>query len=101
MNLAIEKFGIGNCGTRLLVSDGYFSGSPLSGTATWAGTTIASMQLTLGTYLWTWGAGATADSFTLNIGVVPEPSSSIITGCALTGRALCRRRQPDSKEAVG
>lgn len=90
-----DKFGMGSSGTWLLVPDGYVSGAPLSGTATWTATTIASMQLTPGTYLWTWGAGATADSLTLNIGVVPEPSSAILLGCGIAGLALHRRRKPD------
>ena len=48
---------------------GYVSGSALSDTgATWDNQTFRSLDVTPGTYKWTWGSGANADSFTLNIG---------------------------------
>jgi hypothetical protein len=51
----------------------YVSGAPISGTATWNGRTFGSMGLIPGTYVFTWGADATADSLTLNIGSVTPP----------------------------
>jgi hypothetical protein len=54
---------------------GYISGSPLSGMATWDNATFASLGVTPGVYVWTWGSGAHADSFTLDITAVPEPST--------------------------
>ena len=63
---------------EVLVPVGYVSGSPLSGTSTWVGTSFSDLGVTPGTYIWTWGTGATADSFTLQIGqpsAVPEPGT--------------------------
>jgi hypothetical protein len=57
---------------------GYVSGTPL-GTSndTWTGATFASLGVTPGTFVWTWGTGANADSFSLQIGPAsaPEPAS--------------------------
>jgi hypothetical protein len=56
----------------------------LNATDTYAGQTISSLGLTPGTYTWTWGTGAHADSLTVQIGpaAIPEPSTAII---ALSG----------------
>jgi hypothetical protein len=43
------------------------SGTQLKNTATYTGQTISSLGLTPGTYTWTWGTGAHADSFVLVI----------------------------------
>jgi hypothetical protein len=52
-------------GVSLVVPAGYVSGDPLSGSATYQGETFASLGLEAGTYIWTWGTGATADTLTL------------------------------------
>lgn len=57
----------------LFVPHGYTSGAQLSGTATWTSATLGSLGVTPGTYTYTWGSGATADSLTVN--AVPEPST--------------------------
>jgi hypothetical protein len=61
-----DAFGIqnGSLGKDIIVPIGYTSGSPLSGTATFANKTISSMGLTPGTYLYDWGS----DSIRLQIG---------------------------------
>jgi hypothetical protein len=66
-----DTFGIqnGSLGKDIIVPIGYTSGSPLSGTATFANKTISSMGLTPGTYLYDWGS----DSITLEI---ETPSST-------------------------
>src|SRR5262249_23636447 len=60
----------------LLVPTGYISGTPLGpSTATWNNATFASLGVIPGTYVWTWGSGEHADSFTLQIGV-PDSGST-------------------------
>lgn len=58
----------------LFVPSGYTSGSALSDISTYDNQTFTSLGVTPGTYIWTWGSGANADSFKLVIGV-PKPSS--------------------------
>lgn len=48
--------------------DNYVSGSPIEGTSTWSNATFTSLGLVPGSYVFTFGDGATADSITLNIG---------------------------------
>jgi hypothetical protein len=72
------------------VPAGYASGSPLSATSTWSGATISNLGLTPGSYTWTWGSGPPTDSFTLNIGVVPEPGAlTMVLAAGLAG--ICTR----------
>ena len=73
---------------------GYVSGANLSETAAYNGATFASLHLTPGTYTWSWGTGANADSFTLQIGplaVVPEPASLALLVMGLAGLGMMRR----------
>jgi hypothetical protein len=65
--------GIEGASPELDVPMGYHSGNPLMSGATWDNTNFSTLQVTPGTYVWTWGSGADADSFTLQIGAVPAP----------------------------
>ena len=70
----------------LIVPFSYVSGSALAGTATFSGATLSAVGATPGTYVWTWGSGATADSLTLQVGAAaPEPSTILTVGGALLG----------------
>ena len=80
----------------LIVPSNYVSDTALSSTSTFDNATIASLGATPGTYKWTWGTGANADSFTLNIEAVamPEPSSLtvLVIGLACLGMVVRTRR---------
>ena len=82
----------------LWVPSQYVSDSPLSSTATWDNATLASLGVTVGTYVWTWGSGAD-QSFTLDVGAstppptVPEPGSVALFAAGLLGLALLRWRR--------
>ena len=66
----------------------------LSFATTWANNTIAGLGITPGTYTWNWGAGPTADSFTLTtITAVPEPSSLALLGFGFATLLGYRRRR--------
>lgn len=82
-----DRFGVE--GLSLYVPAGYESGTSLFGTATYENETFESLGITPGTYVWTWGTGANADSLTLNI--VPEPTSLMVLGIASV--TLMRRRR--------
>jgi hypothetical protein len=78
--------------------DSYVSGNSLSGTDTWAGTTLAALGLTPGaSYDYTWGSGAHADSLVINIEPtsqsVPEPVSMAMFAAGLMTLGLIRRRR--------
>ncbi|WP_406622739.1 IPTL-CTERM sorting domain-containing protein [Acidovorax sp. SDU_ACID1] len=87
---------------RMFVPLGYTSQSLLSSSAVWSATTLAALGLTPGTYTWTWGAGPTADSFTVQIGplaaaAIPTLSEWALIGLssilAMLGISRMRRRQ--------
>jgi hypothetical protein len=86
---AVGLDGLGS--NRLFVPSGYLSGNPLSDTSTYSNATLASVGVTPGTYIWTWGTGIHADSFTLQI--VPEPSTSALLGLTGIGAGVMAYRR--------
>jgi hypothetical protein len=57
--------------------------------------TFASLGVTPGTYVWSWGTGLPNQNFTLIIGAagVPDGGSTIsLLGCAFIGLAALRRQ---------
>ena len=74
-----DEFGINQ--DKVLVYKNYVSGTPLSATNTIAGETFASLDLTPGSYVWSWSS----DSITLNIGAVPVPPAVWLFGSGLLG----------------
>src|SRR5947207_14277430 len=83
----------------LVVPVGYVSGNTLSNSMTFNNATLASLGVTPGTYVWTWGTGAD-QNFTLQIGSVGVPPPGVpdggttvsLLGCALLGLAALRRK---------
>jgi PEP-CTERM motif len=79
---------------------GYISGDWLSGEATFAGADFEDLGLTPGTYVWSWGAGLHADTFTVQIGV-PEPSTWAILMVGFGGVGLVGYRRTRKATAIG
>ena len=83
--------GLGN----LFVPQGYVSGAALSDSMTFNNATLASLGVTPGTYVWTWGTGLPNQNFTLVIGGVgvPDGGSTVsLLGFALFGLVALRRK---------
>ena len=83
--------GLGN----LFVPQGYVSGAALSDSMTFNNATLASLGVTPGTYVWTWGTGLENQNFTLVIesAGVPDSGSTVsLLGCGLLGLAALRRK---------
>lgn len=84
----------GTLGPVIYAPKNYISGAAISDSSTWDSTTIAGLGLTPGTYVYTWGSGATADSFTIQIGptqssATPEPASILELGGAVGLLFVC------------
>ena len=64
-----STFGIlpGGSGRLLYVPSGYVSNTNISGTSTYANTTIAGAGLTPGTYTWSWGTGGNTSTLVMII----------------------------------
>jgi len=76
----------------LSVPFNYLSGSSLRGTSTYYNVSFSSLGIMLGTYVWTWGSGANADSFTVKTSV-PEPATLGLMVLGLLGAAFGQKRR--------
>jgi hypothetical protein len=77
----------------LFLPQGYVSGAALSDSMTFNNATFASLGVTPGTYVWTWGTGLENQNFTLHVGSVPDGGSTVsLLGCALLGLVALRRK---------
>jgi hypothetical protein len=77
----------------------YISETPLSDSSTYLGATISSLGMTPGDYVFGWGSGDHADTFTIDIiasapPAAPEPSiwAMMLIGFAGLGYAAARRK---------
>lgn len=88
-----ELVGIAPGFPALYIPTDYVSGDSFSSSSTWDATSLADLGLTPGTYVWNWGSGDHADSFTIN--VVPEPASFALLAPGLfgLGAAIRQRRK--------
>jgi hypothetical protein len=86
-----DRVGIDQDSGELFVPAGYVSGSSLSISDAWDNRNFGNLGVTPGTYVWTWGSGPNADSFTLQIGAVPEPASLPLLALGLAGLGLVLR----------
>ncbi|MEO0793669.1 MAG: PEP-CTERM sorting domain-containing protein [Verrucomicrobiota bacterium] len=92
--------------TEIIVPAGYASGFPIAAaSSTYIGQTFASLGMTPGSYVWTWGVGPSADSVTLNVGplavAIPEPSTYIAIAGILGLGAFVAIRRRKRQRAVG
>ena len=90
-----DLVGISSGARALYVPLGYVSGAALSSSATWNNATFASLGVTPGTYMWTWGTGLPNQNFTLIIGGAGVPdggTTAFLLGFGLPGLTALRRK---------
>ena len=70
-----ETYGAAGDGLCIMVPKDYVSGAEISASSRFINSSLSSLGVIAGTYRWTWGTGANADSLTLYIGGRPSPIS--------------------------
>jgi hypothetical protein len=75
----------------------------LESTSTYDNATFASLGVTPGVYVWSWGSGATDDTFTLDIGTaaVPESSTWALMLLGFVGLGFAAHRSAKLKASIG
>ncbi|MBU3666781.1 MAG: hypothetical protein FGM15_13035 [Chthoniobacterales bacterium] len=78
---------------NMYISKNYVLGTPVTGTLTWSNKSFATLQVTPGTYVWSW----TGDSMTMNIGspapAIPEPGTWAAAALLVGGAGYVRWRK--------
>ena len=83
--------------SQIVTPAGYTTGTSLTGTGTWAGATLAGLNLNPGTYVWNYGPNNS--SITIQVvaaSAVPEPGEWAaigVLGAGLTGLVLRKRKK--------
>lgn len=82
---------IGWYGSQLTISADYVSGSLIDREMIFADSTFSSLGLNEGSYVWTFTTGGNTESYSVNVGAVPEPATAgLLAGAGLL-IALYRR----------
>ncbi len=91
-----DLVGINGGNRQLAVPSDYVSGAPLLDSAIWTGSSFTSLGITPGTYVYSWGSGPTASTFTIiaESTAVPEPAPSFVLVLGIVALALCLRPRP-------
>ena len=92
-----DLVGISSGARALYVPQDYVSNTALSDSMTFDNATFASLGVTPGTYVWSWGTGLPNQNFTLIIGGagVPDGGSTVsLLGFGLLGLAALRLKLP-------
>ena len=88
--------GIDGSDLVLLLPSGYTSGTSLTDTSTYLGQTFTTLGFTPGTYTYTWGSGANADSLTITGVLEPTTWALLGFGALVVGAMNLRRRRATS-----
>jgi hypothetical protein len=89
----IVELSAGISNQQIYVPVGYVSGDALSNSSVYLNSTFASLGMTPGIYVYTWGSGEHADTFSIDIAAAPEASTwaMMLMGFVGLGYAALRK----------